>query len=31
MTDPGLADKTFITPMTPELVEKILEEVRKIE
>jgi len=28
MTDPGLADKTFITPMTPELVEKILEEER---
>jgi len=28
MTDPGLADKTYITPMTTELVEKILAEER---
>lgn len=25
MTDPELADKTYVTPMTPELVEKVLE------
>eukprot|EP00252_Welwitschia_mirabilis_P018020 TRINITY_DN4017_c0_g1_i2.p1 TRINITY_DN4017_c0_g1~~TRINITY_DN4017_c0_g1_i2.p1 ORF type:complete len:1183 (-),score=258.15 TRINITY_DN4017_c0_g1_i2:341-3889(-) len=28
MTDPDLADRTYITPMTPELVEKILEKER---
>lgn len=24
MTDPGMADRTYIGPMTPELVEQIL-------
>lgn len=28
MTDPELADRTYITPMTPELVEQILEKER---
>ncbi|KAI5322219.1 hypothetical protein L3X38_031291 [Prunus dulcis] len=28
MTDPDLADRTYITPMTPELVEQILEKER---
>ncbi|MCO5594587.1 hypothetical protein L7F22_048620 [Adiantum nelumboides] len=28
MTDPEVADRTYITPMTPELVEKILEKER---
>ncbi|KAB2614830.1 carbamoyl-phosphate synthase large chain [Pyrus ussuriensis x Pyrus communis] len=28
MTDPDLADKTYITPMTPELVEQVLEKER---
>ncbi|KAK0605839.1 hypothetical protein LWI29_031216 [Acer saccharum] len=28
MTDPDLADRTYITPMTPELVEQILENER---
>lgn len=28
MTDPDLADRTYITPMTPELVEQILEQER---
>ncbi len=28
MTDPGMADRTYITPMTPELVEQILAKVR---
>ena len=28
MTDPGMADRTYIGPMTPELVEQILEKVR---
>lgn len=28
MTDPGLADRTYITPMTPELVEQVLEKER---
>ncbi len=27
MTDPGTADRTYIGPMTPELVEQILEKV----
>lgn len=28
MTDPELADRTYVTPMTPELVEKVLEKER---
>lgn len=28
MTDPDMADKTYVTPMTPELVEKVLEKER---
>ena len=28
MTDPDLADKTYITPTTPELVEQVLEKER---
>ncbi|KAI6691670.1 hypothetical protein NL676_028498 [Syzygium grande] len=28
MTDPDLADKTYVTPMTPELVEQVLEKER---
>ena len=28
MTDPGTADRTYVGPMTPELVEQILEKVR---
>jgi carbamoyl-phosphate synthase large subunit len=28
MTDPGMADRTYIGPMTPELVEQILAKVR---
>ncbi|KAH7440426.1 hypothetical protein KP509_04G106800 [Ceratopteris richardii] len=28
MTDPEIADRTYITPMTPELVEKIMEQER---
>lgn len=28
MTDPDMADKTYITPMTPELVEQVLEKER---
>jgi carbamoylphosphate synthase large subunit len=28
MTDPGMADRTYVTPMTPELVEQILQKVR---
>ncbi|KAM1342104.1 hypothetical protein ACFX2F_006476 [Malus domestica] len=28
MTDPDLADRTYITPMTPELVEQVLEKER---
>ncbi|KAA8544000.1 hypothetical protein F0562_021823 [Nyssa sinensis] len=28
MTDPELADRTYITPMTPELVEQVLEQER---
>ncbi|XP_023535344.1 carbamoyl-phosphate synthase large chain, chloroplastic-like [Cucurbita pepo subsp. pepo] len=28
MTDPDLADRTYVTPMTPELVEKVLEKER---
>lgn len=27
MTDPGTADRTYIGPMTPELVEQILDKV----
>ena len=27
MTDPGMADRTYIGPMTPELVEQILAKV----
>lgn len=27
MTDPGTADRTYIGPMSPELVEEILEKV----
>jgi carbamoyl-phosphate synthase large subunit len=27
MTDPGMADATYIGPMTPELVEQILDKV----
>lgn len=27
MTDPGTADRTYIGPMTPELVEEIIEKV----
>jgi carbamoylphosphate synthase large subunit len=27
MTDPGMADRTYVTPMTPELVEQILAKV----
>ena len=29
MTDPGTADRTYVGPMTPELVEQILEKVRR--
>jgi hypothetical protein len=29
MTDPGMADRTYVTPMTPELVEQILAKVRR--
>ena len=28
MTDPGMADRTYIGPMTPELVEQILAKVK---
>lgn len=28
MTDPGMADRTYVGPMTPELVEQILAKVR---
>lgn len=28
MTDPGMADATYVGPMTPELVEQILDKVR---
>jgi carbamoylphosphate synthase large subunit len=28
MTDPGMADRTYVGPMTPELVEQILDKVR---
>src|SRR3990172_6763030 len=28
MTDPGLADRTYIEPITPEIVEKIIEKER---
>ena len=28
MTDPGTADRTYIGPMTPELVEEIIKKVR---
>ena len=28
MTDPGTADRTYIGPMTPELVEQILDKVK---
>ncbi len=28
MTDPGTADRTYIGPMTPELVEQILDKAR---
>ena len=27
MTDPGVADRTYVGPMTPELVEQILAKV----
>ncbi len=27
MTDPGMADRTYVGPMTPELVEQILDKV----
>ena len=27
MTDPGMADATYVGPMTPELVEQILDKV----
>lgn len=27
MTDPGMADRTYVGPMTPELVEQILAKV----
>lgn len=30
MTDPGTADRTYVGPMTPELVEQILEKVRVV-
>eukprot|EP00798_Chlamydomonas_sp_ICE-L_P004407 gene4407-14532_t len=30
MTDPGMADRTYIGPMTPELVEQILAKVSKL-
>ena len=30
MTDPGTADRTYIGPMTPELVEEIIKKVRPI-
>lgn len=30
MTDPGTADRTYIGPMTPELVEEIIEKVSSI-
>ena len=30
MTDPGTADRTYIGPMTPELVEEILEKVHML-
>jgi carbamoyl-phosphate synthase large subunit len=29
MTDPGTADRTYVGPMTPELVEQILAKVRR--
>ena len=29
MTDPGTADRTYIGPMTPELVEEIIEKVTR--
>ncbi len=29
MTDPGMADRTYVGPMTPELVEQILAKVGK--
>jgi carbamoylphosphate synthase large subunit len=28
MTDPGMADRTYVGPMTPELAEQILAKVR---
>ncbi|GBG60954.1 hypothetical protein CBR_g16075 [Chara braunii] len=28
MTDPGMADRTYVTPMTPELVAKVIEQER---
>jgi carbamoyl-phosphate synthase large subunit len=28
MTDPGMADRTYVGPMTPELVEQILAKVQ---
>lgn len=30
MTDPGMADATYVGPMTPELVEQILDKVRVV-
>lgn len=29
MTDPGMADRTYVGPMTPELAEQILAKVRR--
>jgi carbamoylphosphate synthase large subunit len=29
MTDPGMADATYVGPMTPELVEQILDKVSR--
>ena len=29
MTDPGTADRTYIGPMTPDLVEEIIAKVRQ--
>jgi carbamoylphosphate synthase large subunit len=31
MTDPGMADRTYIGPMTPEYAEQILAKVRRPE
>ena len=31
MTDPGMADATYVGPMTPELVEQILDKVGEIQ